>query len=182
MDSSKGTIFGVAAVAIAIVALIFSFQSSPTPVANDRNVAGERAGSQNFSDGATLGQATERWYAQELPVGSEEVLLFRNTFGKDVYADYGEVSVITGETASSSFLAYIIATSSSSIGASADFSTLNAQNTALLNGTFIATSSTATTTNSVYAAAVSKGNGGVIVPNSWYVFFFLKRNLFCIFF
>lgn len=177
MGNSNGKVFGVAAVAIAIVALVFSFQSSPAPVADDRDVGGERAGVQNFSDGATLGQATERWYAQTLPVRSEEVLLFRNTFGKDVYADYGEANVITGQTASSSYKLYLIATTSSSIGAWADVTTarlLNTHKAALIDGVEIATSTTATTTSSTYALDSGKGNGTVLVPDGSYVFGFLQ--------
>ena len=176
MGNSNGKIFGVAAVAIAIVALFFSFQSSPAPVADDRDVGGERAGVQNFSDGATLGQETERWYAQKLPVGSEEVLMFRNTFGKDVYAYYGESDVITGETASSSYKVYLFATTSPSIAAWANVTTavVTTGKSSLINGVTLATSTTATTTSSTYALDSGKGNGTVLVPDGSYFFGFIQ--------
>lgn len=186
--NSKGLFLGVAAVAIAIVAWFAFFSGSPAPTStgDGGNVAGQRAGLQEFADGITLGNAgngagaSEEWYSGIIDPGTNSKLILHNTSGKDLLVDYGEINVKSGDTASSTSLVSIIATTSASIGTWADFGTLTSAGNAkqaLIQAAQIATSSTATTTNSVKAAAYNQGNGAILVPNDSYLFAVLQQDI-----
>ena len=99
---SGGTI-GIVAVAIILIgvaAVMFNGSSAP---ADDRDVAGQRGGLQEFADGATLGGATVLWAAGTIPSGSNQVAWCNNKIGKTVYVDHAEIRALSG-TASSSIL------------------------------------------------------------------------------
>lgn len=178
METSNGKKVGVAAVAIAIIALASSFFGG-APAPTEDNVGGERAGLQEFIDGIKSGQLSEKWISKKLDASQSSVLLYRNTTGHDVIIDIGSAIILTGETASSTSKISIVATTSASIGTWADFGTLTSvanKKFALVEAYGIATSTTATTTNSVLAAVQNKGNGAVLVPNESYVFGFLQQD------
>jgi len=173
----KGSIGVAIAVVISVVALIcsFAFKGGSTP---SDNVSGERAGLQEFQDGIKAGDVNAKWVSRTLAPNTNSVLLYANTTGKDVIVDYGEINVITGETASSTGKISLFATTTSSIPTGVDFSTLagNAGKNILINSVILATSTTATTTSSVYAATAGKGNGSIIVPDGSYLFGLLQQN------
>ena len=179
MDNPNGKTIGVVAAAIVLLALLgtYVFTTGPSDQ-TEKRAGGQRAGLQEFTDGITSGPngIAEVWFSQTLPAGSEEVLLIRNQSGKDAILHYGESNVISGATASSSYKLFLVATSSSSIGAWADVAgtAVSTGKNALINGVTIATSTTASTTSSVYANDAGVGNGSVLVPNGWYVFGFLQ--------
>lgn len=177
-NKSLGTIGVVVAVAISLVSLAFAFSSS----SGGGDVGGQRGGFQELTNGVTLGNfsstagAQVEWFSGTLDPQANEEVIFRNTLGKDVYVDYAEINVITGETASSTTKIFAFATTSSSIATWADFGTLAEGKRAIIHGVAIATSTTATTTSSVYAASAGLGNGAVLVPNDSYFHIFLQQD------
>lgn len=173
--TSTGLSLGVAAVAIAVIALGFSLFGH----SSSGNVGGERAGLQEFIDGAKTGDLNSKWIAKAVAPGSNQVLLYRNTSGHDVIADYGDMTITTGSTASSTSKISLFATTSSSVGAWADFGTVVSPSNlklALINAEGVATSSTATTTNAVSSAVHNKGSGAVLVPNNSYLFGYIQQD------
>lgn len=181
MDNSKGSVIGVVAVAIAIAALIFSVTHRGTevtpPAPADQAVGGERAGLQEFVDGVKAGQLVSKWITAPLPPLTNQVKLYCNTSGRDVFADYGSAIIISSDTASSTSKIHLFATTtSSSIPTTEDFATIAEGKGALLSNVQIATSSTATTTSSVYAAAAKLGNGAVMVPNNSCIWGYLQQD------
>lgn len=176
METSKGTSVGVVAVAIAILALGISIFHTAPAATNDQAVGGERAGLQEFIDGIKAGDLNEKWISKKMAPLSNSVQIYHNTTGHDVIIDLGSAAIITGETASSTSKVSIVATTSSSVATWVDFGTLAEGKRALINAIGIATSSTATSTNSVLAAVQSKGNGFVLVPTDYYVFGILQQD------
>lgn len=179
MDQKNGflTSLGIGfAVVIATVSLIVAVQNN-TPSDPD-SFAGQRAGLQEFLDGIKPGDVNLKEVAKVLPAGSTSVPLYTNRTGQDVFVEYGSADVITGETASSTFKAYVFATSSSStaVPAWADFGTLAEGKRALINGVTLATSTTATTTSSTYAAQANLGNGSILVPDGSTVFGYIQQT------
>lgn len=166
---------GVVAVAIAILALgISTFGGAPA--SQDQNVGGERAGLQEFVDGIKSGDINGKWISKKMDPLSNSVQIYRNTTGHDVIIDLGSANIITGETASSTSKISVFATTSSSVATWVDFGTLAEGKRALIQGVAIATSSTATSTNSVLSAVQGKGNGFVLVPTDYYVFGVLQQD------
>ena len=175
METSNGKFVGVAAVAIAIVALGISFfggSSQPS-----QNVGGERAGLQEFIDGIKAGDINAKWVSAKLPTQENSVLIYANRTGHDVIADFGSMVIPTGETASSTSLVSIFATTSSSIAASNNFATISEISRALIQAATVATSSTATTTNSINSAALGQGIGAIVVPTGSFIFGYLQQNV-----
>lgn len=169
MDNSNGKFVGVAAVAIAVIALAISiFGGAPAPT-NNENVAGERAGLQEFFDGIKAGEIGSKWVSETLAPLANNVLLYRNTSGRDVIIDYGEVIYPTGQTASTTYTVSIFATTSASIVSTQNYTALAEGRRSMIQ-TNVATSSTATTTNSV-----SNGNGAVLVASDSYVFGYIQN-------
>lgn len=175
-------VVGVAAVVI--VTGFFALRPAPAPTTDapstdgQQNVAGQRAGLQEFNDGIKAGDMNTKWVARTLPVGSASVPLYTNTTGHDVYADFGAADVLTGQTSSSTFMVSLFATTSSSsaVPAWADFGTLAEGARALINAVALATSTTATSTNSVLAVAQAKGAGAVVVPNGATLFGYIQQT------
>lgn len=168
--------FGVAVAVAILLGFLFSGSSQVSQPTTDLKVKGERAGVQNFADGATLGDVTELWYAGTLESQGDQAVIFRNTSGKTVFADFASVNLTGSDTASSSMKVSIFATTTSSVPNTQDFTALVATSTAMIDSYIVATSTTATTTNSVLAAVQAKGNGAVIIPNDWYVLFYMQTN------
>ena len=167
MDYSNGKTVGVVAVAIAILALGISFfggSSQPS-----QNVGGERAGLQEFIDGIKAGDINAKWVSAKLPTQENSVLIYANRTGHDVIADFGSMTIVTGETASSTYDVSIFATTSSSIAASNNFADFGDKSCADTAAT-VATSSTATTTNSINSAALGQGIGAIVVPTGSFIF------------
>lgn len=170
MENSNGKNKWVAGVVVAIVAIVgifvsISHPSSPAPVSEEQNVGGERAGLQDFNDGIRVGKGTynTNGFAATVPVGANQVVIFTNNIGRDVIVDYSEVSVTSAQTASSSYTAFVVATSST-VGAWADYGAIAPTKAYSIGGVAIATSTTASTTDSVFAIARGSGNGSVLVP------------------
>lgn len=124
--------------------------------------------------GTKSGDAIEKTISKAFPVAGNSVMLYHNTSGRDVLVDFGSITIPTGETASTTYQMSVFATTSSAIPASQDYTAL-AEARRLLIGTSVATSSTATSTNSVYAAKANNGNGAILVPNNSYVFGYLQN-------
>ncbi len=130
-----------------------------------------------FTQGIKLGTTRETIVSKAVPAGSNQVILFTNSTGRDVYASAADMTINTGDTASSSVKFYIVSTTTSSIGAWADFATLPLLKGSLIHGMAVATSSTATTTSSVLAAVTGKGNGGVIIPDGASLIAYIQQNI-----
>lgn len=182
MEPSKGTALGVVAVVIAVVAItiaLFGGKTTATVPADnaDQNVAGERAGFQEFKDGVKSGDLAGKWISKALPPAVNQVKLYCNTSGRDTILDYGSMLVKTGDTASSTFKGSLFATTTTdSIPATEDFATLAEGRGALIQASSIATSTTASTTSSVYAVAIKQGNGAVVVPTNSCVWGYLQQD------
>ncbi len=132
-----------------------------------------------YTKGLKIGDGTQTTVYKALPVGQNKVLLYTNSTGRDVYVDYGEANILTGDTASSTSKISIFATTSTSIATVNDFATLVTGNTprkTLIDAVLIATSSTATTTNSVYASKANAGAGAIVVPDGYSVWGMLQQN------
>lgn len=179
MENSTGKIVGVGAVAIAVLALLVGLvfhhpasnnTGNPAPV---QNVGGERGGVQEFFSGIRNGDSLVRTFARKMEPGTDQVVIYHNTSGKDVLVTRGSATIITGETASSTFNITIFATTTNSIAAGQGFGTLSEGSRNLIGPTLIATTTTATTTSSTKGI----GSGVVLVPSGSYVFGYLQRNL-----
>lgn len=129
-----------------------------------------------YTKGIKTGDQVSTWVSKGLQPGSNQILLYTNTTGRDVYADYGEIDVLSGQTASSTSKVSLIATSSATISSVMDFSTVANDSRALIASSLIATSSTATSTSSVYAAAKSFGAGSVLVPAGSSLIGYMQQN------
>ncbi len=132
-----------------------------------------------YVKGLKIGDATQTTVVRQLPVGQNTVLLYTNNTNFDVYVDYGEANILTGDTASSTSKISLFATTSSSISTVNNFATLVTGNTGaktLIDSVLIATSSTATTTSSVYASKANAGNGAILVPSGYSVWGMLQQN------
>jgi hypothetical protein len=177
-NKSNGIVLGVVAVAIAAIALgaaVFGGDTQPV----NQNVGGERAGLQEFLDGIKAGDINVKWASAELPVATNQVLIYANRTGHDVIADFGSMVILTGETASSTYNVSIFATTSSSIATQIDFATLGENSRSLIHAATIATSSTATTTSSGQVT-FSKGNGPILVPTGSSIFGYIQQNSGCL--
>ena len=168
---------GIGLAVVLSVAALFIAVSSGAPV-TDGNFAGNRAGLQEFVDGIKAGDLTTKWVGGALPVRSDEMVVYTNRTGRDVYADFASVDVITGETASSTYKISLFATTTTSIASSMDFGTLAEGKRALIQSLAIATSTTASSTSSVYAAArgASSGNGSVVIPDGSSLLMYLQQD------
>lgn len=176
MDNSKGTLIGVVAVAIGLIALGVAWFHNPVTVVTTENAGGERAGIQEGIDGYKAGDLNSKWKSAKMEVATSSVKVYCNTTGNDVVADYGEAIIPTGSTASSTSNVSLIATTSTSIPTWVDFGTLTEGKRALLQGIVIATSTTATTTNSVLASAQGKSAGATLIPTGSCIFGVLQQN------
>ncbi len=130
-----------------------------------------------FTQGIKLGETRETIVSKTIPAGANQVVLYTNNTGRDVFASNADMSVKTSETASSTFKFYIVSTTTSSVGAWADFGTVVLLKGSLINGFGVSTSSTATTTTSVLAAAKGIGNGGVLIPDGASLIAYLQQNI-----
>ena len=70
METSKGTVFGVVAVAIAVIALGISVFGGNS---GNQNVAGERAGLQEFIDGVKAGDLNTKWVSKTMAPATNSV-------------------------------------------------------------------------------------------------------------
>lgn len=175
--SSNAVLASVVAVAIAVCSLFYvvTHTGGPSAVTSDgQQVGGEQAGVQNFYDGAKLGNVGSKWIARNLAQGENSVRLYCNTSGRDAVIHYGEVTYPTGQTASSTYTVNIFATTTTSIPATQNFTSLAEGRRSLIQVS-VATSSTATTTSSIYAARANQGNGSVLVASNSCVFGYLQQ-------
>ena len=126
-------------------------------------------------DEARLGDLPVQGIRLDLASGVR-IATWQNTTGATAYVPFADAG-FTGGTASSSFDIALFATSSAaSVIQALDFRELNDNyniNGFLIRTTY-ATSSGATTTNSVMAVLDRQGNGIVAVPNNGYIHFFLQ--------
>lgn len=182
MDNSKGTVLGVVAVAIGLIAfgtaVFYHPVASTTSGTDNQNTGGERSGLAEFIDGIKPGDLNGKWIAKKLAPQTNSIKLYCNTSGHDMEADFGSATIITGETASSTVKLSLISTTTTAATLSTymDFTTVSEGRSALFQGVIMATSSTATTTSSVYAAAAAKGNGSVLIANNSCVYGFMQQN------
>lgn len=167
----------VSLVAVAVVVLLFLGFHHSAPQAPATGLTQADLG--QFPEGIKNGDQFERWETATLPAGSAAVPIFTNRSGRDVEAFFGSVDIPTGQTASSTSLVSIFATTSTSIASTYDFLSstgLAAFKSILISQIVIATSSTATTTNSVLSVVQGKGNGSIVVPDGQTVFGYLQQN------
>ena len=177
--NSTGTVLGVVAVAIALGAFFFSVLSGPTSAPTNKTVGGERAGLQEFFDGVKSGDIASRWYSAKIGPLANNVKVYCNTSGHDTVATYGAITIPTGDTASSTLNMSLFATSSSntSVPSTQDFTAIAEGKRAIMQNVQIATSTTASTTDSMLAAAMKVGNGSVLVPSDSCVFAYLQQDI-----
>lgn len=176
MNTSKNIVIGIGvAVAMSLFALVHSFSGSSVSSIVP-GLAGERAGLQEFVDGIKAGSVSSKWVSATLPVGTDQAVLYTNRSGKDVFADLGSVSIITGETASSTFKVAVIATTTTSVGAWQAYSAVVEGGRALIQNYRVATSSTATSTSSTLAVAQGLGNGNVLIPDGSSLIFYMQQG------
>lgn len=127
------------------------------------------AGVTNFDDLA-VGPRIQDYQGGELVAGDNEDA-WQNDTGRTVFADLGTIT--TSGTASSSYRFYMFATSSSAVPAGNYWTALTEASSrlgnSLIGGIVAPTSTTATTTNSITAAAISKGTGVITIPSGWYL-------------
>jgi hypothetical protein len=168
----QSLIAGIALV-VAVLALVLVVLLA---LHSGKSLGGERAGLQEFIDGIKSGDLPSKYVSKKLEPQQNSVKLYCNTSGRDVIADYGSVVIPTGETASSSANVSLFASSSPSIPATQDFAALAEGRRALIQTVGIATSTTASTTNSTLAAVQAKGNGAVLVANNSCLYGYLQQN------
>lgn len=176
--STKGILGLVVAVAtiIVIAGLSRGDETPPTAYVPSERAGGQRAGEQQFIDGIDVGGELERWYVGKLDPLSNSKRIFTNTSGKDVIAYYGDITISTGQVASSTYDVSIFASTTSAIPATQNFSALSEGKRALIQSDIIATSTTASTTSSVYASVIGKGRGAVLVPDGSTLWLYLQQN------
>lgn len=170
----------VAGVVAAIVSILVAVVALST-VRTDTSVSSELGGISGpvinnpyaFANGVGIGNDGFVFNAEELTIGrGEDQKVWTNKLGRDVFVTYGQFT--TDGTASSTYRLYAIATSSTSIPDSHDFTALVATSSALIDGVSLATSTSATTTNSVLSAVQNKGQGTIKVPAGWSLISFLQ--------
>lgn len=173
--NQKYVVWSLVAVAVVVLLLLGFHRSAPQAPATGLT----QADLGQFPEGVKNGDLFERWETATLPAGQASVPIFTNRSGRDVMAFLGSVDVPTGQTASSTSLASIFATTSSSVASTYDFlppTGLTTFKSFLISQIVIATSTTATTTNSVLSTVQGKGNGFVIVPDGSTLFGYLQQN------
>src|SRR3990167_10854124 len=111
---------------------------------------------------AKIGDRYTEWQGGAMSAGDDEDS-WQNLTNDTVYAKYGAVT--TSGTASSSYRIFMVATSAASIPTTHDFTAIPLSNNNLISGQVWATSTPATTTNSITAA----GNDTVVIPDKWYL-------------
>lgn len=173
-NSNNSIIATGIAILLSLVA-IFVAVGGPT---GSQVVGGERGGFQEFFDGVRIGQASQKWVVGQIDPGQTSVALYTNRTGVDVYADFGSADIPTGSTASTTQAVSLFATSSSAttVPTWANFGTLAEGGRALIQAVAIATSTTATSTNSVLSAVQGKGNGSVVIPDGSTLFGFMQQT------
>lgn len=159
------------AVVISIASLITAFSGG-----NSAGLGGERAGLQNFIDGIKAGSISIKWVSGKLAPGADDQVIYTNRTGRDVYADFGSVDVLTGETASTTFKVSIFATTTTSVPVTQDYTALAEGARALIQSYTFATSTTATTTSSVRAAVEGKGNGSIVIPDGSSLMLYMQQT------
>lgn len=179
MTSTQKSVFYSFLVTVAVVVLAFfglNHNSAKAPV--NQNTGYSQSDIGVFPEGIKNGDLSEKWVSKALPVGDNKVTLYINRTGRDAYIYFGSINIPTGQTASSTTNVFLFATTSSSITTSQDFVAMTgtAGKAFLVNGVTIATSTTATTTSSIYAAVAQKGNGAIVVPDGSTVFGYLQQN------
>lgn len=174
-NSNNSIIAAGIAILLSLVAISVSFFG---PVTSPQSLGGERGGFQEFFDGVMIGQVDQKWVQSKIEPGVDEVALYTNRTGQDVYADFGTADIITGETASTTFKVSIFATTSSSTAVPtwANFGTLAEGKRALIGGVILATSTTATSTNSTLAAVSGIGAGSVVIPDGSTLFGYMQQT------
>jgi hypothetical protein len=187
MNKTFGWIIGIVAATalfLSISALVGSNQSAVVPAVQIPTLsqllgaAGDIVTNVvNFTRGVKLGDISQVWISKTLEAGSNQVVLYRNQTGRDQWVGYGDITVKSSDTASSTSKVYIIATTTSSVGVWADFGTIIVRKDSLINGALFATSTTASTTSSVQAAVNGRGNGSILVPDGSYLIGYLQQNI-----
>lgn len=183
MTTTQKSVFYSFLVTVAVVVIAFLIIHPHTTVIEkvptDNPVGLTQSNPGEFPEGIKNGDLAERFFSRTLPAQQNSVVLFKNTSGRDISVNWGSVDVLTGQTASTTYDVYIFATTSTSISTVNDFLTAQTGTPAkqqLIRGVTIATSSTATTTSSTYAAAVSKGNGSILVPDGSTLFGYMVQT------
>lgn len=129
-----------------------------------------------FPNGIKVGDVNEQWVTTTLSYGQDQVSIL-NTTGRDLIVDYAEVQTIADHrgnaTASSTYDLAVFATSTTNVPNSHDFTPLAFDKYQLIRATF-ATSTTATTTNSVGSTRTG-GQGAIRWPADWSLTVYLNR-------
>ena len=140
-----------------------------------RNIAGGTNLTSNF-DEIAVNDASEKWERLELTSGVDQAV-FTNRESFTQYAYFA--SITTSGTASSSYDIYLVATTTSSIPDSHDFVALNlsqVNNRVLFRDLSFATSTTATTTNSIMATAEARSLGVVPIPSGQSMILYMQQG------
>lgn len=128
-------------------------------------------------DEIAAGDAASKWELLSLDAGEDQAS-YRNTSGHSEIVDYSNFT--TDGTASSSFRVIAVATTSSSFADAHDFLApvyADLAGSKMFDVT-IATSTTATTTNSIMRTAMNDGSsdGSILLKNLEYLILYLQRG------
>lgn len=182
MQQNKAILMGVLVLACLIVAFFGYRVLVPAQVpAPDTQVGGTPHEARDwFVNGISSGPAAvaESWAVKSILAGQDEAVLLTNNTSADVFVDYAEIQLIANaagtQTASSTYNVRLFATSTATIPASHDFTAVTSDKYSLIVGTW-ATSTTATTTNSVGTVPLG-GQGSIRLPANWSLVAYINRT------
>lgn len=132
-----------------------------------------------YTTGIKIGDTAESWATKTIGQGVDEVIVLRNDTSRPMYVDYGHLELIANaagiQSASSTMNVRMFATSTTeALANSLDYTTVVPDKYLLVTGTW-ATSTTATTTNSVGTVSAG-GQGSIMLPAGWALVAYVNRS------
>lgn len=178
MTQGKAIVAGVL-VLVALVAgfLVRGIVSAPA----DTTVSGVQETRDWYPNGVSSGPTpyavAENWAVRDIGASADQAVLLTNSTSQDMYVDYAELELKANadgtRTASSTVNVRLFATSTTEVPNSHDYTAIAADKYQLVVGTW-ATSTTATTTNSVGTTAQG-GQGSIRLPAGWSLIAYINR-------
>lgn len=172
-----GWLVAAAIVIVAVTALALSGASKSADKSTDLSVGGSGT-TLNVPDVYTAGLGLGNFgmvenFGQLVLNARQNDVAVRNTTGRTLYVRYAQSS--TSGTASSSVRVYFFATTTATVAASHAYTAIVPSNLGLITGAIIATSSAASTTNSIKQAATT-GQGVIVVPDGYYLHSYVQQG------
>lgn len=181
MTTAQKIINGLLAFGLVVVAVLASArpQEAPAPAPAAGATGGiYQALPWTFGNGIKLGDVNTNWLPTQTITAGQSQVAYTNRTGRPIIVDYGEIQQIANaggiNVASSTFRVTMFATTTTTVPASHDFTAVSASTSALVVGVW-ATSTTATTTNSVGTVPLG-GQGTILLPADWTLITYLQRN------